>query len=109
MAELKYKKCFIFDDKKGLTLPAYRNEFGSKFIKRVTQVDKDMFQGAKFYNETMWILPGFGSEPLPAGKQGNFWEEHTHDFGELIGFYGFNFDDVLDIGADVEFWVDGKK
>jgi hypothetical protein len=109
MAELKYKNCFIFNDKKNLKLPAYRDEFGSKFVKRVTLVDKDMYKGAKFYNETMWILPGFGTKPIPAGKKGNFWEEHTHQFGELIGFYGLNHDDIMDIGADIEFWVDSKK
>ncbi len=109
MAELKYRKYYIFDDKKNLKLPAYRDEYGSKFIKRITTVDKDTVKGAKFYNEVMWILPGFGTEPIPPGKKGNFWEEHTHDFGELIGFYGFNFDNVMDLGAEMEYWIDGKK
>lgn len=65
MAELKYRKNYIFEDKKNLKLPAYRNEVGSKYIKRITLVDKDTVKGAKFYNETMWILPGFGTEPVP--------------------------------------------
>jgi hypothetical protein len=109
MADLKFRKNFIFADKKNVKLPSYRNDPDSKFIKRITLVDKDTVPGAKFYNETLWILPGFGDGPIPAGKNGNFWEEHTHDFGELIGFYGFNFDDIMDLGAEIEFWIDGEK
>ncbi len=81
MPEQRFRKYFIFDDKKNLKLPAYRDDLGSKFIKRITLVDKDNIPNAKFYNETMWILPGFGSQSLSAGKKGNFWEEHTHKFG----------------------------
>jgi hypothetical protein len=109
MAEQRFRKYFIFDDKKNLKLPAYRDDIKSKFIKRITLVDKDNIPNAKFYNETMWILPGFGTESIPNGKKGNFWEEHTHTFGELIGFYGFNYDDVMDLGAEIEFWIDGQK
>ena len=109
MAERKFRKYFIFYDKKNLKLPDYRDDAGSKYIKRITRVDKDTVEGARFFNETMWILPGFGTEPIPAGKKANFWEEHMHDFGELIGFYGFNFDDIMDLGAEIEFWIDGQK
>jgi len=109
MAEKKYLKYFIFGDKKNLKLPSYRNDAGSKFVKRMTLVDKDTVKGGKFYNETMWILPGFGTQPIPPGKKGNYWEEHTHDFGELLCFYGFNYDDIMDLGAEIEFWIEGKK
>ncbi len=109
MAEQKYLKNFIFSDKKNLKLPAYRVSPDPQFFKRMTVVDKDMVKGAKFYCETSWILPGFGAQPLPAGKKGNYFEEHTHNFGELMCFYGFNYDNILDLGAEIEYWIEGKK
>jgi hypothetical protein len=109
MAELKYAKYFVTADKPNLTLPSYRTPPDAKFIKRVTHVDKETVPGGEFYCETMWILPGFETQPVPTGRKANFWEEHTHEFGELIGFYGFNYDDIMDLGAEIEFWIDGKK
>ena len=109
MAELEYAKCFITGDNPNLKLPSFRVPVDSTFVKRVTQVDQVTYPGSEFYCETMWVLPGFDKQSVLAGKNANFWEEHTHDFGELIGFYGFNYDDVTDLGAEIEFWVDGKR
>jgi hypothetical protein len=109
MAELKYAKCFITSDNPNFKFPSFRAPVDPKFVKRITQVDNEMIPGGEFFCETMWILPGFGTDPIPDGRKGNFWEEHTHEFGELIGFYGFNYDNVMDLGAEIEFWVDGEK
>jgi|WetSurMetagenome_2_1015567.scaffolds.fasta_scaffold26319_2 hypothetical protein len=109
MAQLKYANCFITADNPNAKLPTYRVPIDPRFVKRVTQVDQATYPGAQFYCETMWILPGFDKQAVSAGKNGNFWEEHTHEFGELIGFYGFNYDDIMDLGAEIEFWIDGKK
>jgi hypothetical protein len=107
MAEQKYLKYFVFQDKKNNRLPGYRVAVDRKFVKKITHVDKDTVPGAKFYNETMWILPGFGQKQL--GNNPNFKKEHTHEFGELLCFYGLNYDDILDLGAEIEFWIDGQK
>ena len=108
MAPLKYAHCFITADKPNLVLPPYRVPVDPNFVKRITLVDKDTFPGGQFYCETMWILPGFDKKSVPAGKNANFWEEHTHEFGELMGFYGLNYDDIMDLGAQIEFSIDGK-
>lgn len=107
MTEQNYLKYFIFNDKQNLNLPSYRVPLDSKYVKRVTHVDQDTVPGAQFYNEVMWILPGFGADH--AGAAPNFKEEHTHEFGEMMCFYGFNYDDILDLGAEIEFWIDGKQ
>jgi|WetSurMetagenome_2_1015567.scaffolds.fasta_scaffold632877_1 hypothetical protein len=109
MAEQKFLKNFIFGDKKGLKLPPYRMPVDPQFFKRMTVVDKDTVPGAQFYCETNWILPGFGTQPLPPGKKGNYWEEHSHNFGELMCFYGFNYENIQDLGAEIEYWIEGKK
>lgn len=107
MTEQKFSKYFVFNDKKNLQLPDYRVNVDSQFIRRLTHVDQDTVPGAKFYNEVMWILPGFGDRQT--GDNPNFKKEHTHEFGELICFYGFNYEDVMDLGAEIEFWIDGQK
>ncbi len=106
MSEKKYSKYFIFDDKKDLKLPSYRLNTDSEKIIRMTHVDADTIEGATFYNEMMWILPGFGENYT--GDNPNFKEEHTHEFGELMCFYGLNYDDIMDLGAEIEFTVDGE-
>ncbi len=105
MAELKYAHCFITADKPSVKLPPYRVPVDPNFVKRVTLVDKDTYPGGQFYNETMWILPGFDAS---TNRNPNIWEEHTHEFGELIGFYGLNYDDIMDLGEEIEFTIDGK-
>ena len=104
MSEQKYLKYFIFDDKKDLKLPSYRLSTDSKKIVRMTHVDADTVEGGTFYNEMMWILPGFGENYTDDNP--NFKEEHTHEFGELMCFYGLNYDDIMDLGAEIEFTVD---
>ena len=54
------------------------------------------------------FYPGSGCN-LSQIKKGNYFEEHTHDFGEMMCFYGFNFEDIMDLGAEIEFWIEGKK
>jgi hypothetical protein len=107
MSEQKFLKYFVFKDKKNLKLPSFRVPVDPEYVKRVTHVDKDTVPGARFYNEVMWILPGFGAKQV--GNNPNFKKEHTHDFGEMLCFYGFNFDDIMDLGAEIEFSVDGKR
>jgi hypothetical protein len=106
MSEKKYLKYFVFDDKKDLELPSYRLNTDSEKIIRMTHVDADTVEGVTFYNEMMWILPGFGENYT--GDNPNFKEEHSHDFGELMCFYGLNYDDVMDLGAEIEFSIDGE-
>ena len=106
MSEQKYLKYFIFDDKKDLKLPSYRLNTDSEKIVRMTHVDADTVEEGTFYNEMMWILPGFGENDT--GDNPNFKEEHTHEFGELMCFYGLNYDDIMDLGAEIEFTVDGE-
>jgi hypothetical protein len=106
MAERKYEKYFIFDDKKDLKLPPYRVPTDPKYVKRMTHVDADTVKGATFYNEMMWILPGFDKNYK--GDNPNFKKEHTHDFGELMVFYGLNYENIMDLGAEIEFSIDGE-
>jgi hypothetical protein len=108
----KNAKYFVFSNKPGLQLPPYRHPLDPKIAKGVTYVDNETVPGADFYCESTWLLPGqdlktkFGKKP---NKPLNTAEPHSHGWGEFIGFFGFNFDNITDLGAEVEFWIDGEK
>jgi hypothetical protein len=82
--------------------PPYRVKNDPKIVKPVVQVDADTVPGAEFYAETKWILPG-------SGKEIKLCESHTHDFNEVLGFFGFNYDNIQDLGAEIEITIDGEK
>ena len=81
--------------------PAFRPPVDPKAVKPVVTVDDQTVPGAEFYCDTNWILPGQEKEIRLA-------ESHTHKFGEMLGFYGFNYDNIQDLGAEIEIVIDGE-
>jgi hypothetical protein len=81
--------------------PAFRVKNDPKIVKPVVQVDAETVPGADFYAETKWILPG--------KKEIKLCESHTHEFNEVLGFFGFNYDNIQDLGAEIEITIDGEK
>jgi hypothetical protein len=102
MAKQKNAKYVVDYDKPNPKFPPYRVKVDPKFVKRVVQVDADTVPGAEFYSEAKWILPGSKAEI-------KLCESHTHTFGELLGFFGFNYDDIQDLGAEIEITIDNEK
>jgi len=82
--------------------PSYRVKNDPKIVKPIIQVDADTVPGAEFYTETKWIVPG-------GKKEIKLCEEHTHKFNEVLGFFGYNYDNIQDLGAECEIWIDGEK
>ena len=66
---------------------------------RLTYLDGSVIDGA-FYMECLWFLKG-------SDKALN--QAHTHDFDEVIGFYGTNPEDKDDLGGEIELWLGGEK
>jgi hypothetical protein len=104
MAEKKNAKYVITTYKKGLKLPEYRSPADPSIIKKVVYLDKDVVPDSNFYCEVMWLVPGEKWKTAP--KQV---DEHTHTWGEFMGFFGFNYENIHDLGAEIEFWIDGEK
>jgi hypothetical protein len=102
MAELKNAKYVITSDKPGLKYPSFHYKLNPEFVKYVTHIDADTVPGAEFFSKTMWILPGSKEDLIRM-------ESHTHDFGEFIGFFGFNYSNINDLGCEIEFTVDNEK
>ena len=70
-----------------------------KFSRRVLWIDNNVVQGA-FQMNTAWYFNVPEKDPV--------FEEHTHDFDELIGFFGSNPDEPYDLGAELEVTLDGE-
>ena len=66
--------------------------------KRVLYLDDEVVKGA-FYMATTWFFK--------AAEQ--YVDAHTHDFDEVIAFYGTNPDDVYDLAGEVELWIEDEK
>jgi len=66
-------------------------------IKRVIYMDDRIVPGS-FYVEAVWVV-GSVSEVHPV---------HHHDHDEILGFVGSNMDDRNDLGAEIDFVLDGK-
>jgi hypothetical protein len=91
MAETKYGKYII-------TKPT-PFEFQTDKATRVFYLDDKVIKGA-FYVECAWCLKA--SDESAA-------EAHAHGFDEVIGFFGTNPDNPLDLCGEIEFWLGDEK
>ena len=63
-------------------------------------MDDKVVDGAFQMNVSWYLKPQTGQKPLDA---------HTHDPGEIIGFFGNNHEDPYDLGGEIEFWLEDEK
>ena len=75
-----------------------RQNFAS-FAKRIVYLDAEVVPGA-FMMGASWYY-----RPIPDGGPG----EHTHTFPEVLAFYSSDPYDPDDLGAEVEFCIEGEK
>jgi len=74
-------------------------EMYSKFAQRILWIDGNEVPGA-FQMNTAWYKKAQPRDPLFA--------EHTHDYDELIGFFGCDPDDPWNLHAVIELALDGE-
>jgi hypothetical protein len=98
----KNAKYVVDTPKANAKYPPYRVKNNPKIVKPVVQVDADTVPGAEFYAEAKWILPG-------DKKEVKLCESHTHPFNEMLGFFGFNYDNIQDLGAEIEITINNEK
>jgi quercetin dioxygenase-like cupin family protein len=67
-------------------------------IKRIIYMDDRIVPGS-FYVEAVWVV---GSVP-------QVHPVHYHDHDEIVGFVGSNMNDLGDLGAEIDFIIDGEK
>lgn len=97
MAKSKYGKYFLTDAKTPSTGTKEAAEY-AKWATRMTLLSNDVIKGA-FHFACSWYYKA-PDKPLPA---------HTHDFDEILGFYGSDPQHPRDLGGEVEFWMEDEK
>lgn len=70
-----------------------------KFAKRVLWMDSHTVEGA-FQMNTAWYFAVPDADPV--------FEEHVHDYDELIGFFGSDSNDPYALGAELEVAIHGE-
>jgi len=106
MSEKKFGDYFVTELKQNIpgtkwhpkVEPAEKGKGG-----RILFMDSEMIPGA-CYTEAVWIRSGNSEVQRRGGIQA-----HTHDFDEVLGFFGTNPEDPYDLGAEIEFWLDEEK
>lgn len=106
MAEKKYAKYIVTDLKKNINEAPWSPPLsvaGKGKGGRLLFLDDEVVPEA-FYIETVWVAPR-----KPEESVGRVTKSHTHDYDEVLGFFGTNPDDIHDLQAEAEFWLDDEK
>lgn len=76
-------------------------DYYKTYAKRTLWMDDNNVPGA-FQMNISWYMNAKEDRPL--------WrhDEHVHDYGEMIGFLGSNPEDPYDLGAEIEFGINGE-
>jgi hypothetical protein len=98
MAKLKYQKYILTD----LILPEDVQTKAAEYNKRATRIlwlEDFIIKGAPSII-CSWYWKATEAEGTPS---------HTHDFDEVIGFFGSDPQNPRDLGGEVEFWLEDEK
>jgi hypothetical protein len=110
MAESKYGKYIVTELKKNIKEAPWsppvtsvsKGKGGRLFF-----VDNEVAPGA-FYLECVWIMPAPKGESAKVPPRVSV-KPHTHDYDEVLSFFGTNPDDFYDLGGEVELWLGDEK
>lgn len=105
MAETKYGK-YIVDTLRGNIPRAPWSppvaQVGKGRSGRLFYLDNEVVEGA-FYLECAWIVPPEKGKPLPPDLMAV--KAHTHEYDEVLCFFGTNPDDFYDLGGELELYL----
>jgi hypothetical protein len=100
MAERKYQKYIVETTRipESVTKKDAPSTAAGK-IKRVIWLDERVVDGAFFLNLSWYMKPlGIDNEV-----------GHTHDFDEVLGFIGSDWNNPRELNGEVEFWLEDEK
>jgi hypothetical protein len=101
MDEFKHGKYIVTQPKKNLVVPKWGGNLSSETSTRVMYLDSEVIKGA-FYVECVWFWPTTEKDKASP-------DPHTHDYDEVIGFFGTDPKDLNDLGAEIELYIDGER
>lgn len=101
MAKSEHGKYIVTKPKKDLIVPEWGGNLSEKRSTRMFYLDSEVIPGA-FYVEVVWFWP-------TDEKDDSSPDPHTHDYDEVIGFFGTDPKDLNDLGAEIELYIDGER
>ncbi len=98
MANSKWSKHVVSD----LRLPARFTEESkerySQFATRILWMDDEIVPGATQMNCSWYLKPTKGVT-----------KSHTHEYDEILGFFGSDPQNPWDLGGEIEFWIEDEQ
>ncbi len=116
MKEGKYAGYIVTGLKKDIKLPGFRPEETltelppgqRRMMNHVIWMDNEVIPGASIYSECVWFFP---DKMVNAGKinRGGGPQPHTHEFSEIITFFGTSYDNPEELGGEIELWLEDEQ
>ncbi len=101
MDEFHHGKYIVTRPKENIAVPKWGGNLSPETSTRVMYLDSDVIPGA-FYVECVWFWPTDKEDKASPAP-------HTHDYDEVIGFFGTDPNDTNDLGAVIELYIDGEQ
>jgi hypothetical protein len=123
MAESGYGKYICTELKQGVVMPGFKGPqtIGQGYLdgfrrslEHVIWMDSEVIPNA-FYAELTWSWPPSFKDQRPRMIKPEDLDKipvikpHTHDFTEILTYFGTNLDDPGDLGGEIEFWLEDEK
>jgi len=101
MTEFHHGKYVVTQPKKNLVVEKWAGNLQADTSTRVMYLDSEVIPGAH-YVECVWFWPTTKEDKASP-------EPHKHEFDEVIGFFGTDPNNLNDLGAEIEFYIDGER
>jgi hypothetical protein len=81
--------------------PTYRQEDKTPLLR----VDAEVLKGANFFASCSWFWPAMVENESLARST----KPHKHDYDEIVGMIGTNWDNPWDLDGEIELTLNGEK
>jgi len=97
----KLGKYIVTNPKENLVVPKWGGNLSQERSTRMMYLDSEVIKGA-FYVECVWFWP-------TEQKDTSSPDPHTHQWDEVIAFFGTDRNNLHDLGAEIELFIDGEQ
>ena len=101
MPETKYGKYIVTQPKPNVPPKEWGSgDIGTDRVTRMVYLDEEYPEGAH-YLECLWLWK--------KSPEDHIHTPHTHDFDEMLGFFGTDTDNPTDLCGEIEIWLGDEK
>jgi len=97
MSNQKYARYIVTELKMPPSSPEAAARY-AEFATRILWMDSNVVEGAFQMNCSWYLRPTKG---IP--------EPHSHEYDEIIGFFGSNPEDPYELGGEIELWLEDEQ